>query len=411
MKFNTKSRMLMSLLPIGLGLALSAHASAKEPSTPKAVSSSLRLSDGSLFKAHASYPKFSWDVTPQYFMFGDPSVLTPMEVEHIAQLSDFICIEKAHGMKTFGSAELGAKHEAAAFKKVKPDTKVLFYFNSAYAYPFTSYSKGLSKNKINSNPELKAFLIVDPETGELAKRGSTYFFDVLNPDFREWWVKTVAKGVADSACDGAFIDQMHGFSWLRGDKSKEVRMAMAEMMTSLKKQLGPNKILLANNAQDVDGVLAVSDASMFEHYNSKTLSKEALLRDWENMLKIAKLGKMSIFRIGVEQDIHITEEEKAKLHEGPNLDAKMAEFSKQRLEYYQAAFLIGAQPYSYFQYGWGWRLKTGPLESYPDLLKSLGAPKAAFTRVDKNAWVFTREFEHASVWVDTEKGKGKITWK
>jgi len=371
----------------------------------------LQSSDGTAFKPLPHYPTFNWDVTPQYFMFGDQRVLQPKQVQHIAKRSDFICIEKSHGMRTHGAAELGAKHEAAAFKKVKPGIKVLFYFNSAYAYPFTTYSKGLSKQNIDKHPELKEFLLIDPKTGELAKRGSTYFFDVLKPDFRQWWVKTVVKGVADSGCDGVFIDQMHGFSWLRNDKRKEVKACMDEMMAALKKELGPTKILLANNAQREKNILAVSDASMFEHYDSKLLTKERLLKDWNDMLKISKLGKMSIFRIGVEADISLSEAEKAKLMKGRNRDSNMAALAKDRLEYYHAVYLIGAQPYSYFQYGWGWKLSTGPLEDYPALMKPLGAPQGAYTRVNKNGWEFTREFEHASVWVDTAKGQGKITWK
>ena len=113
----------------------------------------LRISDGSLFEGKNYYPKFSWEVTPQYFMFGDSQrVLLPDEVRSIAARTDFICIEKSHGSKPLGAAELGAKHEAAAFKKIKPNIKVLFYFNAAYAYPFTSYSKGLTPDKINQHP-------------------------------------------------------------------------------------------------------------------------------------------------------------------------------------------------------------------------------------------------------------------
>lgn len=39
------------------------------------------------------------------------------------------------------------------------------------------------------------------------------------------------------------------------------------------------------------------------------------------------------------------------------------------------------------------------------------APLGAYVREDSEKWVFTREFEHASVWVDTEKQKSKITWR
>ena len=61
--------------------------------------------------------------------------------------------------------------------------------------------------------------------------------------------------------------------------------------------------------------------------------------------------------------------------------------------------------------GWGWDLSDGSLYDYPELHKPLGAPKGAYIRTDPNGWEFTREFEHASVWLDTEKGKAKISWK
>ncbi len=35
----------------------------------------------------------------------------------------------------------------------------------------------------------------------------------------------------------------------------------------------------------------------------------------------------------------------------------------------------------------------------------------AYQRTTPEAWEFTREFEHASVWVNTASGQGKITWR
>ncbi|MDO5968344.1 putative glycoside hydrolase [Flavivirga aquimarina] len=372
----------------------------------------LIISDGSYFENKHFYPKFNWKTTPMYYMFGDSNrVLTPQEIEHIAERTNFICIEKSHGLRQLGAAELGAKHDVAAFKKVKPDIKVLFYFNSAYAWPFTSYNKAFTRENIEEHPELKKFLIIDSETKELEHRRNTFFFDVLNPEFRDWWVNTVAKGVEFSGADGAFIDQMHGFAWLRKDKSKEVEQAMGDMMAALKTKLGPNKILLGNNAHDkiAQYVFPVIDANMFEHYKNALLSKESLLKDWENMLRIAKAGKISIFRIGVESDSKAQEEK--DYYRGRLRNKRLAELSKEKLEYYHACYLIGAQPYSYFQYGWGWQLAHGSLLDYPELQKPLGSPKGAYTRTSPNAWEFTREYEHAKVWVNTETRESKINWK
>jgi len=370
-----------------------------------------KISDGSTFETKTFYPKFNWETTPMYYMFGDPKrVLHPEEVATIAEKTDFICIEKSHGIRKLGAAELGAKHEVATFKKVKPDIKVLFYFNSAYAWPFTSYNQNFTHNSINNHPELKDFLIENPETKELEERKSVFYFDVLNPDFREWWVKTVAEGVEFTGADGAFIDQMHGFAWLRQDKAQDVQKAMGEMMNALKEKLGSTKILLGNNANAklARHVFPSIDANMFEHYGDKMLNKEKLLNDWEDMLKISKAGKMSIFRIGVEYDS--VAHANPTYYKGRQRNERYEKLSKEKLEYYHACYLIGAQPYSYFQYGWGWQLAHGSLIDYPELLKPLGTPKGAYNRTSSTDWEFTRELEHASVWVDTEKKQAKITW-
>ena len=369
------------------------------------------ISDGSTFETKSFYPKFSWETTPMYYMFGDPKrVLHPEEVEFIAERTDFICIEKSHGHGDLGAAELGAKHEVAAFKKAKPDMKVLFYFNSAYAWPFTSFNENFTKENINNYPELKAFLIENPETKALEERKNVFYFDVLNPDFQEWWVNTVAEAVEFSGADGAFIDQMHGFAWLRQDKAQDVQKAMGTMMKALKEKLGPDKILLGNNANAklARYVFPSIDANMFEHYGDKMLTKEKLLTDWEDMLKISKAGKMSIFRIGVEYDsVAIAN---PSYYKGKKRNERYAKLSKEKLEYYHACYLIGAQPYSYFQYGWGWQLAHGSLMEYPELQKPLGTPKGAYHRTSTTGWEFTREYEHASVWVNTKTREAKITW-
>ena len=367
-------------------------------------------SDGSNFLAKDFYPKFSWKTTPLYFMFGDKErVLKPEELAFISDRTDFVCIEKSHGMKQLGYAELGAKHDVVAFKKKKRGTKVLFYFNAAIAWPYTSYNKDFTKERIDEFPELKEYLLVHPKTGKLAEKFGGLLFDVLNPEFREWWAETVAKGVRETRSDGAFIDQMHGNANLRPKKKKEVEIAMGEMMALLKEKLGEEKILLANNAYSKGArhVYPVSDAIMFENYSTSRFTKESLLAEWGHMLKNAKNGKISVFRLGVDGYgrgflKNIDKEEKYKI---------MPKHSQEKVEFALACYLIGAQPYSYFMYTWGWNLADGSLVDYPELQKPLGAPKGAYQRTTPNGWEFTREFERASVWVNTETREAKITWK
>ena len=373
--------------------------------------SSLLISDGTVFEPKASFPKFSWDTTPMYYHFGDINrVLKPEEVKIIADKTDFIAIEKSHGYRMLGDAVLGAQHEATAFHELKPDIKVLFYFNSFVAWPFTQFNKDLTPEGIAKNPELKEFLVIDSITGKPIEKTNgdalSFYFNILNPEFRQWWVESVIKGVDISGCDGAFIDRMNvnGLIGFPKDKVEELGEAQGEMMAALREKLGPDKILLGNNAANNENVFSYCDAFMFEHYNDSVRRKENLLKEWDDMLRVAKAGKISIYRFGARGK---------RLQEvgGKTISDGMLERSKEQLEYYLACYLIGAQPYSYFQYNWGWDLEDGNLVDYPELRKPLGAPKAAYTRVNPEGWEFTREFEHASVWVDTEKREAKITWR
>lgn len=367
---------------------------------------------GMPFVPKAWYPDFNWDKVPVYMMFGDDErLLTDAEVRKISGESDFICIEKQHGKQTLGGAEKGLAHETAAFKAVKPGIKVIGYFNAAYAYPFTTHTWMFTADTIDQHPGKKAYLMVDPGTGELARRGTTYFFDALNPEFRAWWSDTVARIVEESGADGIFIDQMHGFAWLRRDKQDAVEAGVADMLARLKKKMGPEKMLLANNGAHLEHIFPIADAFMLEHYSPALTTKEALLEDWRLLEKISDAGKVSVYRFGAEADPGSPMEKHDRQDRIKNKVPEWARLSKQQLPYYLAVYLIGAQPYSYFQWGWGWNLTTGPLEDYPELQRPLGKPLGAYARVHPDKWEFTREFEHLRVWVDSEKREAKLDWK
>jgi len=395
----------LTLVSISITLSLITNGIAEQKQTEASAKNQHKVllnSDGSKFTPKHFFPKFSWDVTPRYFMFGDKNkLLKDDQVKFIAERTQFICIEKSHGLKKLGAAELGAKHEAAAFKKINPDIKVLFYFNAAYAWPYTSYNEIFSAKSLLENPKLNNFLVTHPKTKKLADRYGAYCYDVLNPEFRKWWSDTVAKAVKDSGCDGCFIDQMHGNVDYRKHKKNEIEVAMGEMLTALKEKMPADKILLSNNANQDSAkfVYPVSDAVMFENYAKSKFSKENLLLEWEQMLTNAQKGKISVFRLGVDGTWR------------GNLLPNMPKVSKEKLEFSHACYLIGAQPYSYFLYSWGWKLASGALVDYPELKYPLGEPKGAYKRTTPEGWEFTREFEHASVWVNTETRKAKITWQ
>ena len=395
-------------------LSLAGPAPSKAQSTPKdAHEEAFFASDGSRFVPRPYFPAFSWDTTPMYYHFGDiDRGLKAKEVKFIAERTSFIAIEKSHGYREFGDTVLGTKHEAEAFRQAKPGIKVLFYFNSFVAWPFTRFNRDYTAEGLAAHPELRRFLLVNRETGKLLEKtdgaAPAFYFDVLNPEFRQWWVAAVLEGVETSGCDGVFIDRMNVGSHKGHPQAAAaaVEKAKGEMMSELRRRLGPDKILLGNNAADNSDVFPSCDAFMFEHYNATVTTKENLLKEWGDMLQVAKAGRMSVFRFGAKRKGAQGEDNGEETR-----SAGMVKLSREQLEFYLACYLIGAQPYSYLQYNWGWNLPDGNLVDYPELSKPLGAPQGAYKRLTPEGWQFTREFAHASVWIDTEKREAKIEWK
>ena len=86
-------------LPFIVLLLVAASSAVTAEDSPRSQElSSLLISDGSRFVPKDFYPKFSWDTTPRYFMFGDKNrVLRPEQVRFIAEQTDFLCkIGRAH---------------------------------------------------------------------------------------------------------------------------------------------------------------------------------------------------------------------------------------------------------------------------------------------------------------------------
>ncbi|MBT3380119.1 MAG: hypothetical protein HN742_35895 [Lentisphaerae bacterium] len=374
-------------------------------------------SDGTAFVPENAYPEWNWDTVQEYKMFGDNHLLTDDDVKRIAALSNFICIEKQHGKSDLGAAELGAKHETTRFKAINPDIKVLFYFNGAIPYAFTTYTKNFSpkQNKM-TDQEKEDLLIFDAEKNEYytSRNGSIYAYDILKPALRTWWSDTVGKAVRKTGTDGVFWDQMHGWAWLRPRKARqEVGKAHVKMQKLTRTAMGKDTILLCNNAAHNQEFIENCDAVMYEHYAPQHYRDnfQKYVDDWDQMLAVANAGKINVYRWGV--NLRGTKYEaadrRAKIAEKNH--AELAEIAKNRVTFPLACFLVGAQPYSYFMLSWGWGVNTGALVDFPEMKKPLGPPLGSYERQSEGKWVFTRRFKHADVWVDLEKEEGRITWK
>jgi hypothetical protein len=149
------------------------------------------------------FPKFSWDTIPVYLHFGKRTALTDEELKFVAETSNFVCLEKGHGSEDSGSTEKGIARDAKRLKELSPGIKVLFYWNA-----FLNY-----------------------KVGDLEQ------YNLLDPDFRRWWVSIAAKSVQEYGCDGIFMDAVNQAKrplWMRrgwgiGNESK-LTDAVTEMM-------------------------------------------------------------------------------------------------------------------------------------------------------------------------------------
>ena len=104
----------------------------------------------------------------------------------------------------------------------------------------------------------------------------------------------------------------------------------------------------------------------------------------------------------------------------PNTTDGCREAMAERIDEVIAPFLIVANERVWFSFAWFYTIADGyipckagvecgmPSEWYPEFTRPLGPPKAAATR---QGTVWTREFEHASVYVDlADRSASKVTW-
>lgn len=178
--------------------------------------------------------------------------------------------------------------------------------------------------------------------------------------------------------------------------------------------IGPDKMILGNNVAHEPRFYKYCDAVVYEHYGYERRYRGNLqqyVTDWDQMLDVANAGKINIYVMHVDTTGTRFEDAPRSVLWSFDNHAALERIAQETIEFPLACFLIGAQPYSYFMYSWGWGTETGALVEYPELKKPLGPPLGAYQRESEDKWIFTRQFEHAHVWVDLEKEEARITWK
>ncbi len=367
------------------------------------LSSELQTVDPSAPRVTAAFPGFTWDRVPLNLHFGKRAAdLTDVEIDFVARHSTLIALEKSHGVTPHGSTEAGIADSARRITQRNPAAKVLFYFNAFINWP--GYD---------------AFRTYRPEwtlrsaTGEIVTHPSgTPRPDPSNAEFREWWSEVVATANRSAPLGGVFVDALPqaltpALAKQVGDaKARAVVAGLREMMALTKRKLGPDRLVLANGLRTTDFREILDwegiDGVMIEHFGGfKTDSPTDIKADLDSIALAAAKGKFVVIKgwpgfNWLDQD----------MMRRPYAD--LLKLARERLTFPLACFLVAAQPGSHFCYSWGYREEHGMLDAYPEFDRPLGPPKADAKWQGLTA---TREFAHASVWVDLTTKKARIDWR
>lgn len=365
-----------------------------------------------LASGDSTSPYFSWDTVPIYIHFGKSSgPLSDTELRFVAQSSDFVCLEKGHGRGRSGSTEKGIALDAKRLKALNPRMKVLFYWNTFLNYPLYDACQAVARH-----PE---WIFRDKKDQPIYKTGTLEQYNLLDPEFRQWWATIAGKAVTEYACDGIFMDAVNQAKrpiWMKrgwgvGNEAL-LTQAVADMMRLANRQMGEDALLVYNGIRSMDptgttaGTEYLPHASgvMVEHFTAfHSQSKVSIAADIKAITTAASMGKAVVVKGWPDPTFNWTSKEKMRIPSNV-----LANEARKKIIFSLACFLIAAQENCYFSYSWGWREQHGSLVDYPEFHKPLGKPKGP---AKKEGWVYTRSYEHASVWVDLAERRAKIDWK
>ena len=363
-------------------------------------------------------PAFSWATLPRYMHLRKVSAFTPKELEYLATFP-LITFEKTTGIKAFGSTDAGTLEAARAVKKINPATRTLFYRNVIVHYPGYSFDQELDG--------IRGWNLVDKKGQDKLVRGRVQAYDLTNNRLRRWWADTAAAVCADDSIDGLFLDGnvkvlTPGYlerALPEGKKEKLVER-YHQMMKATRRALGPDKLMIANLLRaslDEGGLEHIHhfDGSYlegFEHPAGRMSKADYIAKGIATVQQAARNGKIIALTLNVGES-EIDDE----VDESRARNSKRPEIRQDRIDYCIALFLVMAEEYSYLYIHDGYDVnpdKQGNSESklwmreLKEYRKPLGPPKGP---AKNRGYIYTREFEHASAWLDIENNKGVITWK
>lgn len=314
-----------------------------------------------------AFPPFSWEKIPRGMLIRKSAPYTDADIKVIAENYDLVVLEKANGAGK-GSCSLGMKDTGARLKKINPDIKVLFYWNSRIFFGHYGIDDEISRRRDEW---------IHP-TFVIRGRLPTYVRE--NPDFLRWWVGCAKKMISHPAIDGTFVDKAG---------------VPLYMLDALYRATPVNKLVMNNNSSArvrigyVDGTYREGWSGAG---NPETIATTIAIAQ-----ETGANRKMQILR-------------------NPIKSANSPREFEDRVDRVLAIYLLYAEKYSYFYYQntvdareprWRWAVTN--LDQFN---RPLGKPLGPAIR---DNWVYTRSFEHCDVYLNLRRAPGayntRVLWK
>jgi len=351
-------------------------------------------------------PEFTWDQIQLYFHGRKATAFNDTEIAYLAKFP-LITLEKTTGNQTFLTTEEGSIQAARSIKAVNVAAKVLYYRNVMVHYG--TYAVNSSIVNI-SEPFLK-----HRTTGEVLQLvGTNPGYDLSKATVRKWWVDHCVFMSNQPEIDGVFVDgnvkaitPTYFLSELGQTKKTQILNGYNLMMDSLKSALNPQKLNFANLIRaTLDdsglGYMHYFDGSYIENFIG---NKEYIAKGIEAAQTVARQNKLLTFTF------FITDNLPTEIPTDANGNVILSHEHQALFDFYLAIYLICAEKYSYFLVTENYDVNPGKnrfwMKQFAEYSKPLGSPKGD---ASKNGFIYTREFEHASVRLDLNTMSGTINW-
>ena len=354
------------------------------------------------------FPPFCWDTVPRALAVHKP---TPWVDEDYARIARHDFLQIAVTEKDLALA--------AEVKKFNSRITILGYKN------LVLHVQGMADPLFHNHPDWFLYTQGKPEVNGRG-RNSRPLYDLRKPEIREYWIRDVSRILDIPILDGIFFDAYaKAVNYLpvqratgQDPQTDYIAGYHAMMEEHLKRSGNTRKIRIGNylradkNETAIPEVMKYLDGSYlegFDHFPALPPGihsyEEYLAAGMQAVQQVAQAGKIIVLHLSAQNDKDI------KLAADGIEEAGASPGVYHNFEYKLAIFLICAERHSYFQYQADPRV-AGDAQSwapdFPEFRKPLGAPKGPAV---KQGFTYTREFEHASVWLDLTKRQGRITWK